>query len=85
MVLGRSRLDETGTILFLPELGQAKSRQDRSNLRIRLVLSGIHVWMALAAQHRDISGHGTLENGTARRSQGRLSKTGRSKSQNPSG
>ncbi len=66
-----AQLDETGTILFLPELGQTKSRQDRSNLRIRLVLSGIHVRMARAAQHRDISGHRTLENGTARRSQSR--------------
>jgi len=66
-----AQLDETGTILFLPELGQTKSRQDRSNLRIRLVLSGVHVRMARAAQHRDISGHRTLENGTARRSQSR--------------
>jgi hypothetical protein len=41
MVLGRSHLDETGTIRFLRRLGQVKSRQDRSNLRIRSVLSGI--------------------------------------------
>ena len=61
MVLGRSRLDETWTILFLPELGQAKSRQDRSNLRIRLVLASIHVRMARAAQHRDISGRRMVE------------------------
>ena len=61
MVLGRSRLDETGAVLFLPELGLAKSRQDRSNLRIRLVLASISVRMALAARHRDISGQRTVE------------------------
>ena len=48
----------------------------RRHLRIRLAVWSIHVRMAPASRHRDLSGHCAVGNDTGRRSQRRLSRTG---------